>query len=101
MKLFRSRNLDSNNSGTISKEPIHITGKSLSEALIFSSTNPQYDNRLLIELQVQYIYENSKLKPGENMFCTEIVSNIRTIFVHNMFSPMFCKKEELLTKIYL
>ena len=29
------------------------TGKSLSEALIFASTNPQYDDRLLIELQVQ------------------------------------------------
>ena len=32
---------------------IAITGKSLSEALIFASTNPQYDNRLFIELQVQ------------------------------------------------
>ena len=32
-----------------------ITGKSLSEALIFASTNPQYDDRLFIELQVQYI----------------------------------------------
>ena len=31
------------------------TGKSLSEALIFASTNPQYDNRLLIELQIQYM----------------------------------------------
>ena len=31
------------------------TGKSLSEALIFASTNPQYDNILFIELQVQYI----------------------------------------------
>ena len=29
------------------------TGKSLSEALIFASTNPQYDDRLLIELRVQ------------------------------------------------
>ena len=28
------------------------TGKSLPEALIFASTNPQYDDRLLIELQV-------------------------------------------------
>ena len=26
------------------------TGKSISEALIFASTNPQYDNRLFIEL---------------------------------------------------
>ena len=28
------------------------TGKSLSEAFIFASTNPQYDKRLFIELQV-------------------------------------------------
>ena len=32
-----------------------VTGKSLSEALIFASTNPQYDDRLFIELQVRYI----------------------------------------------
>ena len=32
-----------------------FTGKSLSEALIFASTNPQYDDRLFIELQVQYM----------------------------------------------
>ena len=31
----------------------HCTGKSLSEALIFASTNPQNDDRLFIELQVQ------------------------------------------------
>ena len=50
-----------------------VTGKSLSEALIFASTNPQYDVRLFIELQVQYLHENSKLKPEENM-CTERLS---------------------------
>ena len=32
-----------------------ITGKSFPGALIFASTNPQYGNRLFIELQVQYI----------------------------------------------
>ena len=31
------------------------TGKSFSEALILASTNPQYDKRLFIELQVQYM----------------------------------------------
>ena len=31
------------------------TGKSLSEALIFASTNPQYDDRLFTELQVHYM----------------------------------------------
>ena len=30
-----------------------VAGKSLSEALIFASTNPQYVDRLFIELQVQ------------------------------------------------
>ena len=32
-----------------------VTGKSLSEALNFASTNPQYDDRLFIELQDQYM----------------------------------------------
>ena len=32
--------------------PMVYTGKSLSEALIFAWTNPQYDDRLFIELQV-------------------------------------------------
>ena len=31
------------------------TGNSLSEALIFASTKPQYDDRLFIDLPVQYI----------------------------------------------
>ena len=31
------------------------TGKSLSEALVFESTNPQYDDKLFIELQVHYM----------------------------------------------
>ena len=31
------------------------TGKSLLEALILASTNPQYDKRLFIDLQVQYM----------------------------------------------
>ena len=34
---------------------LQFTGKSLSEALIFASTKPQYDDRLFIELQVQYM----------------------------------------------
>ena len=55
------------------------TGKSLSEALIFASTNTKYDNRLFIEI-TSSIHENSKLKPGENMLCTEIVSDIQDNF---------------------
>ena len=59
-----------------------VTGKFLSEALIFASTNPQYDN-----------HENSKLKPGENMLCTEIVSDIQNNFRTQHVLPMFCKKK--------
>jgi hypothetical protein len=36
-----------------------FTGKSLSEALILASTNPQYDVRLFIELPVQYMKTTS------------------------------------------
>ena len=49
-----------------------VTGKSFSEALILASTNPQYDNRLLIELRVQYMKITSS-KHGKNMLCTQIV----------------------------
>ena len=48
------------------------TGKSLSEALIFASTNPQYDGRLFIELQIQNMKIPSS-EHGENMLYTEIV----------------------------
>ena len=48
------------------------TGKSLSGALIFASTDPQYDDRLFIKLQFQYM----KI-PSSNMLCTEIVSDIQ------------------------
>ena len=34
----------------------HGTGKSLSEALIFTTNNPQYDDRLFIKLQVQKLF---------------------------------------------
>ena len=51
------------------------TGKSLSEAIIFASTNPQYDDRLFIELQVQYMQIPSS-EHGENMLSTKIVFDI-------------------------
>ena len=44
-----------------------LTGKSLSEALIFASTNPQYDDRLFI------VHENCKLRIPADMLCTQIV----------------------------
>ena len=36
-----------------------ITGKSLSEALILVSTNPEYDDRLFMELPVHYMKTTS------------------------------------------
>ena len=72
------------------------TGKSLSEALTFASTNPQYDDKLFI------VHENCKLRiPAEHVVYTNccfcFVLTFRTILVHNMFSRC-C---ELLKKIYL
>ena len=55
--------------------------------LFFASTNPQYDNRLVIELQVQYMKIPSWNMGIKNMLCLEIVSDIQNYFLHNMFSP--------------
>ena len=65
------------------------TGKSLSEAFILTSTNPQYDKRLFIDLPVQYkkttssehVYincsecqnKNKKNKQFVYTTCTELV----------------------------
>ena len=43
-----------------------VAGKSMSEALIFASTIPQYDNRLFIELTVRYIKIPSSEHGGEH-----------------------------------
>ena len=73
--------------GRISCE-VFSTGKSLSEALIFASTNSQYDDRLFIELQVQYMkIPSSNL--GRTCCVQKLFLTFRTIFVHNMF----CKKK--------
>ena len=69
-----------------------LTGKSLSEAIIFASTNPQYDQRLFIELQVQYMKIPSS-EHGKNMLCTEIVLDIQNNFCIQHVLPMFCKKK--------
>ena len=45
------------------------TGKSFSEALILASTKPQYDNRLFIELQVQY-KKTASSEQSQNMLFT-------------------------------
>ena len=49
-----------------------FTGKSLSKAFILTSTNPQYDDRLFIEFQVQCMKITSP-EHGETMLCTQVV----------------------------
>ena len=67
------------------------TGKSLSEAPIFASTKPQYDDRLFIDLPVQYMKiassehgENNRTRCVCKLF---FVLTFRTTYVRNMFSP--------------
>ena len=79
---------------TINKCSGFCTGKSLLEALIFASTNPQYDNRLFIELPVQYMKIPS-LELGENMLCTKIVLNVKNNFCTQHVLPMFSPCSEL------
>ena len=49
-----------------------VTGKSLSEVLIYLSINPQYDNRLFNELRVQY-KKITRAEHVKNMLFTQIV----------------------------
>ena len=60
-----------------------VTGKSFSEALILASTNPQYNKRLFIELQVQYMKIASS-EHAQNMLCTQIVQNVKTKTLTNL-----------------
>ena len=58
------------------RKTLFYTGKSLSEAFIFASTNPKYDGRLFIELQVQYMKIPSSehiLNMSLQFSCTELV----------------------------
>ena len=103
----------------------------MSEALILASTNPQYDNRLFIELPVQYMKIPSS-EHGENIGrtwvehvaqinCSECQNKNQFVYLHNMFwacselaifmywtansmNNLFhivMQKRELLKKIYL
>ena len=60
------------------------TGKYFTEALILASTNPKYDKRLFIELQVQYMKIKS-LEHAVFINCSECqYENKKTTCVHNM-----------------
>ena len=64
---------------------------SLSEAHILASTNPQYNDRLFIELQVQYMkIPSSNL--GRTCCVQKLFLTFRTIFVLNKFSPCSAKR---------
>ena len=61
------------------------TGKSFSEALILVSTNPQYDKRLFIELQVQYMKIASS-EHGVYINCSECQNKNKKQFVYTTCS---------------
>ena len=66
----------------------HIgTGKSISKALILASTNPHYDKRLFIELQVQYM----KIASSEDVVyinCSECQNKNKKQFVYTTCSEL-------------
>ena len=55
MKIVSSEYLQNMLSTQVVVFVFNSTIKSLSEALIFASTNPQYEDNLFIDLKVQYI----------------------------------------------
>ena len=58
------------------------TGKSFSETLILASTNPQYDKRLFIELQVQY------MKIASSEHCSECQNKNKKQFMYTTYSEL-------------
>ena len=61
------------------------TGKSLPEAFILTSTNPQNDKRLFMDLPVQYMKTTSSEHVVYiNCFFVYVLT-FKTIYVHNMF----------------
>ena len=66
-------------------------GKYLSEALIFASTNPQYDKRLFIELHVQYMKIPSS-EHVKNMSCTQFFF---CFYILNNFMYITCQEHVL------
>jgi hypothetical protein len=59
----------------------------MSEALIFASTKPQYDKRLFIELQVQYM----KIESSENV----VIKNCSECEKKNQFVYTTCSEHVL------
>ena len=81
-----SQNLEVNVDVNEEYQEYEDTGKPLSEALIFASTNPIYDDKMFIELQVQYMKIPSSIL-GRTCCVQKLFWMSETISVHNMFSP--------------
>ena len=64
---------------------IFCTGKSVSEALILESVNPQYDKRLFIEFPEKYKFTTSCVQKLFFCFCFDIQNNICTQHVVNLY----------------
>ena len=70
---------------------MHTVQVNLFQKLLFlHQLTSQYDYRLYIELQVQYMKIPSS-ENGENMLCTEIDFDIQNNFCTQHVLPMFCK----------
>ena len=75
-EFLRNPNFSGLNLKMTCQKLINHTGKFMSETLIFASTDPQYDNRLFIELPVYYTKIPSSERgenigrTWENMLCT-------------------------------
>ena len=83
-------NQGSKNIAYVKSQFIYImcTGKFMSEALMFASPNPQYDNTLFIELRVQYM----KIPSSEHVVyinCSECQNkNKKKPFVYTICSEL-------------
>ena len=65
---------------------VEVTGKSSSEAIILTLTNPQYDKRLFIDLSVHYMKTTtSEHVVYINCSACQNKNKTKTICVHNMF----------------
>ena len=67
------------------------TGKSLSEAFILTSTNPQYDKRLFIDLPVKYMKTTSS-EYVVYMNCSEYQNKNKKQFVCTTCSAHVLRK---------
>ena len=62
---------------------IGVTGKSVSEALIYESFNPQYGKRLFIEFPQKHKFRTCCVQ--KLFFCFDIQNNICTQHVLNLY----------------